>query len=166
MRARIGRPDSCFRQRRNIADVSSPLAIVRDFVAHEEEEQFVLDDWPANGAAPLVVAQEWNFAVGTAEIGPGIQYVVLPELISGTMKRVGPAPADLVEHRTAKSVLRPEGRRADLNFLDALEDRIVDVSAAVQHHRCAVRVSLGVVGKVAVYGNSASRVILAACSRR
>src|SRR5260370_19021817 len=81
------------------------------------------------------------------------------------MKRVGPAPADVVEHRAAKSVLRREGRRGDLNFRDALEDRIVDVSAGGQAEGGAGGGEVGVVGKVAVYGNSVSGVIRAAALR-
>ena len=63
-------------------------AKVVDPVPDEVEKQLLLYDRPANGAAPLVVAQirHWlwlsNPIRRNLKIGAGVQNVVLPEFVS------------------------------------------------------------------------------------
>src|ERR1700722_19740763 len=68
-----------------------------------KEEHFVLQDWPANRTAEVVVA---HLAFGASvEVVSRVQGVVLEIVIEGAMKLIGSAFADDVEDRATSAVL-------------------------------------------------------------
>src|SRR3984957_8550698 len=134
-------------------------AIVRNFVTDKEEEELVLDDGAAQGTTPLVIPQAGFCLAGRTKIRPGVQNVVLPILVRGTVKAVAAALADLVEDRAANAVLRGERRSCDLDFRNALEDGVVNVAADGQYDGRAIGEEVGVIGEIAVDGNGVARVV-------
>src|SRR5258708_28251266 len=75
----------------------------------EIEEQLVLEDWPTDRAAKVVVTLPPLFA-GSIEVVSRIQVVILEVIVARAVKLIGTALANDVEDIAAATVLRRGGR--------------------------------------------------------
>src|SRR5258708_34323573 len=103
----------------------------------EIEEQLVLDDWPTDGAAEVIVTL-LRFGAGPVEVVSCIQVVVLEIIVQGAVKLTGPALADDVEDVAAAAVHRRGGRSNHVHFSDVLALTLINVGAVRQPNRTTV----------------------------
>src|SRR5579863_2264183 len=89
----------------------------------EEEKRLFPDDWAADAAAKLVLAQ-FRLRADRSKIILGIELVIPKELIQGPMEGVGAGLGDQVDHAAAGA--RDFGRvevGKDLDFFDRIDRR-------------------------------------------
>src|SRR5579872_3807280 len=102
------------RSHKGVAGLPYPKALIRS-----EEEQFVVFDRAAHGAAELIFTK-WRDRVAdcVTEEEIGIQCTVLQIVVGLSMERVGAAFGDHVDRRHAVSKFRIHARHVDLEFFN------------------------------------------------